>query len=193
MDFRFELDRVKDAPLGIERELPTVYMDGILQAEPATGFVAVEPAAFRGKLSRVNAKDIVFEAEFSTALRTSCKRCLTSVDVGVPVKFLLELVPRSTYEAQFGEPVEDDGQGEIAGTFTPEEAAQVPYDGNVVDLAPVVREQILLALPMGVVCSEGCQGLCQVCGKNLNEGDCACDRHVPDPRWAALKSIKLES
>lgn len=192
MDLRFQLDRVKDVPLAIERELPIVYLDEVLQAEPPTGFVAVQPASLQAKLSRVNAREYVFQGEFSTGLRTSCKRCLVSVDMGVPVGFVLELVPRSSLEERVM-PVDDDGQGEIAGTFSPEEAAQVPYDGSSVDLEPVVREQLLLALPMGAVCSEGCKGLCQVCGANLNETDCGCDRHVPDPRWAALRTIKIES
>jgi uncharacterized protein len=55
----------------------------------------------------------------------------------------------------------------------------------------MVREQIVLALPGYPVCGEGCKGLCSVCGANLNERDCGCDRHVPDPRWAGLKNLKL--
>lgn len=192
MDLRFQLDRVKDVPLAIERELPTVYLDEVLRAEPPTGFVAVEPASLQAKLSRVNARELVFEGGISTGLRTSCRRCLGPVDVGVPVRFFLELVPRSQLEGHT-QPVDDDGQGEIAGTFTAEEAAQVPYDGSSVDLEPVVREQILLALPMVALCVEACKGLCQVCGANLNEAACGCDRHVPDPRWAALRSIKIDS
>jgi uncharacterized protein len=59
----------------------------------------------------------------------------------------------------------------------------------VIDLDPVVREQLLLALPGYPVCREDCKGLCTVCGVNLNERDCGCDRHVPDPRWAALEKF----
>jgi uncharacterized protein len=57
----------------------------------------------------------------------------------------------------------------------------------------VVREQLLLALPSYPVCQEGCKGLCSVCGANLNERDCGCDRHVPDPRWAGLEKLKTKS
>ncbi len=56
----------------------------------------------------------------------------------------------------------------------------------------MVREQLVLSLPADPVCREDCQGLCTVCGANLNERDCGCDRHVPDPRWAGLKNIKLQ-
>ena len=95
-------------------------------------------------------------------------------------------MPEREFEVQ-----EDDGEGEISGTFTPDEANQLVYEGNEVDLAPAVREQILLALPMGALCVEGCRGLCQACGQNLNVKDCGCDHDVPDPRWAALRSIRL--
>jgi uncharacterized protein len=55
-----------------------------------------------------------------------------------------------------------------------------------------VREQVLLQIPPSPLCAEQCQGLCPKCGKDLNEGDCGCDRTVVDPRWAALKGIQLQ-
>ena len=71
------------------------------------------------------------------------------------------------------------------------QAEEDTYTGKVIDLDPIVREQVLLALPAYPVCNEGCKGLCPVCGANLNERECGCDRHVPDPRWAGLKNVKL--
>lgn len=191
MEFLFRLDRIKEAPLQIEREISKDDLGWILAAEPATGFSPERPALFRGRLSRVNERDIVFEGEAPLALSSSCRRCLRPAHVDVEVRFQLDLVNRAHVKEREFMQIEDDGQGEIAGTFTPDEANQVLYEGPEIDLAPTVREQILLALPMGALCQEDCRGLCQVCGHNLNEGDCACDRHVPDPRWAALRSIKL--
>ena len=51
---------------------------------------------------------------------------------------------------------------------------------------------MLLSLPAYPVCQEGCKGLCSVCGNNLNERECGCDRKVPDPRWAGLAKVKLQ-
>lgn len=191
MDFLFQLDRIKEAPLRIEREISLGDLREILSAEPPTGYVALEAARFAGTLTRVDERDIVFEGGTSLELATSCRRCLGRAELHVDVRFTLDLVNRARVSERMAEVIEDDGTGEIAGTFTPDEADQVLYEGTEVDLAPVVREQILLALPMSALCSEGCLGLCQVCGQNLNEDACACDRHVPDPRWAALRSIKL--
>jgi uncharacterized protein len=60
---------------------------------------------------------------------------------------------------------------------------------EVLDLSEVAVEQVLLALPMRMVCDEKCAGLCPRCGANRNlEGACRCEPDV-DPRWAALKDI----
>lgn len=62
-------------------------------------------------------------------------------------------------------------------------------DGKI-DLADVVREQILLALPIQIFCKDDCKGLCPKCGVNLNLIDCKCSDDETDPRWAALKGLK---
>lgn len=65
---------------------------------------------------------------------------------------------------------------------------RVGEDG-MIDLAPLVRELSLLALPIKVLCRPDCQGLCQECGANLNLGDCGCGEQQIDPRLAALGSL----
>jgi uncharacterized protein len=57
-------------------------------------------------------------------------------------------------------------------------------------LEDVLREQVLLAVPLRSLCREDCKGLCPCCGKNLNIDTCSCAAQVPDPRWAALEDIK---
>ena len=110
----------------------------------------------------------------------------------LPVHFELDFVNADKVRDLTPAAEDDDlGEGEIGGSFSADEADQVAYTGKELDLGPVVREQILLALPMDALCTEDCKGLCQVCGGNLNEKECSCDRHVPDPRWAKLKNIKL--
>ncbi len=61
---------------------------------------------------------------------------------------------------------------------------------NPVDLAPLVRDAVLLGLPPAPLCEEGCLGLCPVCGANRNEARCSCDASPPDPRWAALDALR---
>src|SRR5438132_12535923 len=64
------------------------------------------------------------------------------------------------------------------------------YRGDGLELEDVLREQILLALPLRTLCSEQCKGLCPHCGKNLNVEQCSCAEPLEDPRWAALKDIR---
>ena len=56
------------------------------------------------------------------------------------------------------------------------------------DLEPLVNEDILLSLPMKVLCREDCVGICHRCGKDLNDGPCDCGRDY-DPRWDALQQL----
>ncbi len=62
-------------------------------------------------------------------------------------------------------------------------------DGERLDVEMLAYDEILMNWPMKILCREDCKGVCPVCGKDLNEGDCGCDRFVPDPRLAAIQEI----
>lgn len=62
-------------------------------------------------------------------------------------------------------------------------------DGDQLDLLELAAEQVLLAMPMRILCNEGCAGLCPTCGTNRNRaGACSCEPEV-DPRWQALAGL----
>ena len=63
---------------------------------------------------------------------------------------------------------------------------------ELLDVTELLRDELLAAQPMKNLCKADCKGLCPVCGANLNEGDCGCDKFIVDPRLAALKNFKLE-
>lgn len=63
-------------------------------------------------------------------------------------------------------------------------------DGETIVLDDLVRDTLLMAEPLRELCKSDCKGLCPVCGYNLNEGTCGCDTFVPDPRLAALESLR---
>ncbi len=66
---------------------------------------------------------------------------------------------------------------------------RVISEGDDIDLAPIMREEAILAEPMHAVCGEDCKGLCATCGKNLNEGPCDCEQDDIDPRMAVLRTL----
>jgi uncharacterized protein len=73
----------------------------------------------------------------------------------------------------------DEGEAEIAF-----------YEGGGMLLEDILREQVLLALPMQRVCDDACKGICPVCGRNRNEGPCGCTAVPVDDRWSALRNLK---
>jgi uncharacterized protein len=184
---RVNIDEIKEAGLRRSWDVPREQLDEMTAGDPARyrarGAAHVD-ATFE-KLER----RIRIVAKSKVELATECGRCLVPVQVDVPVDFEVILVPAE--EASSGKEKDDRDHGPVGGSFTPQNAEEDTYTGKTIDLDPLVREQVLLALPGYPVCNEGCKGLCTVCGANLNERDCGCDRHVPDPRWAGLKNLKL--
>ena len=71
-----------------------------------------------------------------------------------------------------------------------EDLNEISYiDGYDLDVDRMVNEEILLGFPMKVLCQEDCKGICKVCGANLNQGECGCDRTEPDPRMSVIRDI----
>jgi uncharacterized protein len=72
--------------------------------------------------------------------------------------------------------------------FATESELILPEDGHI-DLEPLVREYMLLEIPISPLCKPDCKGLCPICGGNLNEEICNHDSDAIDLRLASLKSL----
>ena len=70
-----------------------------------------------------------------------------------------------------------------------DEPEALVVEGDFIEITDLVRDTILAAQSLSNLCRPDCKGLCPVCGADLNEGDCGCDRFVPDPRLAALQQL----
>jgi uncharacterized protein len=66
------------------------------------------------------------------------------------------------------------------------------FDGEVLDLRPLVQEALALDLPLAPLCRPDCAGLCPECGANRNDGDCGHRPDTRDPRWAALDALRAQ-
>lgn len=108
----------------------------------------------------------------------ACTRCLEPIDQTFDLEFDDIFVDASEASTQV--------ETEVAVEYLDEEL----LTGGEIDLRNVVREQLLLALPEQIFCSDDCKGLCPQCGGNRNLIDCRCDDDEIDPRWAALKVMK---
>jgi len=123
-------------------------------------------------------QDIRLRGRLSAGLELQCARCLEPVPQEVKREFELLYRPLGA----------DAGKDELS--VTDAEAEIGYYQGEGLALEDVLREQILLALPLKVTCRADCKGLCPQCGKNLNQEQCSCSTEVEDPRWAALKDVR---
>jgi len=121
---------------------------------------------------------VIVRGEASSEVSLACSRCLVNFSFPVKVDFDVEYVP----EREFTKIEEHElTKGELDITF---------YRDDEIDIDELLREQILLAIPMKPLCSADCKGLCPSCGKNLNEDKCICSVEAIDPRLAVLKRLK---
>lgn len=187
---RVNIDEIKEAGLECSWDVTREQLDEVVRGDRA-GYRAAASARVSARLERL-ARRVRLRASALAELTCPCGRCLTPVTVTVPVEFELVLVPAEEASAQGEQERSDQGVGPATGSFRAEQADEEQYRGKVIDLDPILREQILLALPAYPVCRDTCKGLCPVCGQNMNERECGCDRRVPDPRWAGLEKLKRQ-
>ena len=62
----------------------------------------------------------------------------------------------------------------------------------ILDMGALLWEEFVLTLPTKPLCRKDCKGVCPVCGKNLNEGACTCEKDGNDPRMAVLRNLKIQ-
>ena len=183
-DLILNVDSLEEGSQPFEADLTREFLDSVLRAEPATEFHAAGASHLRGEVTRLGRKVLV-RTRFHVPLSGQCKRCLEPLQLDEPVELTRTYVPAGQAAA-----ARERRAGESEASFDPALVDEDAYDGTQIDLAPAVREQILLSVPSSPLCGDDCRGLCPRCGKNLNEGECGCDRAVMDPRWAALKGIQ---
>jgi len=188
-DLILNVDALEEANQPFEADLPREVLDEVLRADPPTEFHAGGAAKLKGRATKLGRKVLV-QARATVPLKGICKRCLKPVSLDEQVDLVRSYVPAD--QLRRGHEHRGESDDASSASFDPETVDEEPYEGKELDLKPAVREQILLQIPGSPLCGEDCKGLCPKCGRDLNDGDCGCDRTVLDPRWAALKGIQLE-
>lgn len=129
--------------------------------------------SFSGSISNVG-KTFLLRGSMSATVMLSCVRCLEAFpykeDIFIEEEYT-ERPPSYTSEMYWNT-----------------DELNV-FSGNVIDISDVLRDTLLLHLPMQPVCKESCAGFCQSCGKNLNEEACGCPKDAVDVRFEKLKSL----
>jgi uncharacterized protein len=122
--------------------------------------------------------EIRVRGRLKVTMEADCDRCLENARFPVDTEFDLFYRPAETG------PLSD----EVAISEAESEIAF--YDGGGVELKDILRDHILLSLPMQRVCRETCRGICPACGENRNVRECGCHEDTADDRWAALKNLR---
>jgi uncharacterized protein len=135
-------------------------------------------APITGTLTLTNTgHHLLVRGDLETTLRTDCARCLTQVLVPTSVHVEEEFpLPRVDARGVPHWELEDEPVGTILENYS-------------LDVGEMARQHFATAAPTAPLCKEECQGLCPSCGKNLNEGACACAPEEVDERMGPLKAL----
>ncbi len=122
---------------------------------------------------------VTIQGEISANVALQCSRCLAIVMTLLHPVVTLHCFPEAEAMSNIHE------TGEVA----PEDDMYT-YAGMFLDIRPIIREQVVLAVPPYSYCRPDCQGLCAVCGQDLNSTQCGCSAARSDARFVALQHLK---
>lgn len=163
------------------RDIPAEGIDLTFEADPSHLQLVEEGIGFEGlvhvQLSISKQQDTVYlTGHIEAELVLDCSLCLKKLpyplSLGMQAEYLSTrfLSAREEHELK------------------PEELDVIFYSRDAIQFDDLVREQILLAIPMHPLCAPVCRGLCPRCGQDLNVGQCRCTRTEPDVNFSVLKN-----
>jgi uncharacterized protein len=176
----FKVSELEREPIDFDLELPPGDVDLGEEAEQ------VGPLATEGRAEVLHEhrgpKDIVadirLKGSFAGKFQVPCARCVEPVEIPLSAEF--DLIFR---------PAEADSEA-LERSITAPETEIGYYLRDSLSLEDVLREQVLLSLPVRTLCKPDCKGLCPRCGENRNSTACTCEQGPADPRWEALAGLR---
>lgn len=165
-----DLRRLKEAPVEVDGEIAT---DDPLWSD--SGFELASPLVVSARADGSATMGVWVRGRMSVRVRTACRRCLERLELDVREDFAVLFDAKTSNQ---------DGDLELYG-----------YDSRAeeLDLRIPLAERMMLVVPSYALCREGCVGLCDCCGANLNEGDCGCAPADADPRWGPLQELRSKT
>lgn len=174
--------RLEDIPAeGLEANFSEAedWLEERLRADEKRLFRIIGPIRVHLRLSK-SGRMIHVKSRVETGVELLCARCLEPFFRGLNSEFSTVLKPRPNF------PLAEERE------LNREDLESDFYEGEEVNLTSFVQDQVLLTLPQKAVCREECRGLCPRCGKNLNREVCQCPTALIDPRFQALKNLKVQ-
>lgn len=175
---RINIHEIEESPKERLWTRPADDLNRIFEPLPVHDYTFRSPTDVAVRYYRAG-QELFFAGQADCRVMGECARCLEAYDFDIAVPFSLVMVPHRHRP--------DDDEIEV------EDVHLSYYRGADVDLWPLVREHIILALPTQPLCRDDCRGLCARCGANLNTTTCACAASSGDPRLAVLRGLRVGS
>ena len=173
---RYRIKDIGDAGLEVQAPVTAAWL---ATSCPGVDVVpAPEGLALTGRIDR-SGESYLLRGDLRGKLVTPCGRCLEPAVVELDIPVIVSYEERD--EDADGED-DDDEDGDVRA-----------FSGGEIDLAPELRDEILLALPIGPLCRQDCAGICSVCGGNRNVTPCDCEakQRMANSKLSALKDLKV--
>ena len=173
---RYNVAQLLKSPTGTIRSYK--IREDIIDLDPA-----VDPlSTLDGEITMIRTVDgVLVSGDIHTSVELSCGRCLDLF--AMPLRFSVEEEFHPSIDIITGAKIPVTAEGE------PETRIDIHH---ILDLGEVLRQNLLLAVPMYPICRSKCKGLCPSCGQNWNEAPCNCTLGEIDPRLAVLKQLLEE-
>ena len=174
---QINIGRLKEAGLDLELNLAEDWFARWQEEDPDLEFAGPGNLTARVHLER-HGHDILVRGHHKGSLQLHCSRCLTLFKLPVEADFDLLLAPAPDRVAEAEEEL---SKADLDRDF---------YTGETVNLESILREQVLLTLPLKPLCAETCKGICPRCGADLNQETCQCPAEESTSPFTILKNIK---
>lgn len=163
---RIDVRELRERPLDREGKV-----DRPGEAWPDVSGEFVGPVSLSYRATEERDGDIRVTGTLTGTLRLPCRRCLRPADERISVEF------DALFRAEGGESTAE------------QPVYPIPGGGVILDLTPMLREELLLSAPDWPLCRTDCRGLCPRCGVDRNRESCDCALEEPDPRWDVLRTM----
>lgn len=173
---KIAVDQITESPKELSfaeniEELNLIYAEGQVRDFRFPPSIDVDLSYYR------SGRELFFHGSLRGTIEGNCSRCLKSYAFAIEKEFGFVLTPEPLPAKN-----KELSRDELGLSF---------YKADEINLLTLIKEQVLLALPMRPLCTESCRGLCLSCGVNLNEASCHCASSPGDPRMAIFRNLKL--
>ena len=177
---KISVEHIHEKPLTLHAEEPVTSFSVLSRMQGDGECTFTGPVTFDVSAAR-EYDHLRVNGRVSVPLQLTCSRCLSDYATAVDSSFTI-IFRRATH---------DEVASEEETELTEQDLISVTYSGDEIDLSHEIEEQVAMEVPLKPLCSEGCKGLCPVCGIDQNKASCDCSRTPVNFKFSALKDFKV--